>query len=274
MAERNNLTGRDLRGANLHGANLSGVDLRGRDLSHAVLEIANLSNANLEGANLAYAYLRDANLQGAILKGANLNGATLSRANLRGADLTHATFWGVRFEGADLTGAFLEGADFTNANLWGAQLTGVIREGARPAETEHPIRPASVASPKPSAPESRRAETRQPRCASSTGSPSLATLGAAAGLLRKVGRVLSAPFGLLLLCMYGIAFAGFFVGPAFYAVYVLVLGFERHDVTGALPMAVFFLLLEWLFISALVRKVRRGGLGDLIRRIVGTSRSQ
>ncbi|NIQ03236.1 MAG: pentapeptide repeat-containing protein [Nitrospinaceae bacterium] len=80
-------------------------DLSGRDLSEAKLMRADLSEAHLSGTDLTKAYLICANLKGADLREANLTGAVLSEANLSGADLTDAELEDAYLCGTDLRGA-------------------------------------------------------------------------------------------------------------------------------------------------------------------------
>jgi hypothetical protein len=101
---------------------LSGANLREANLREADLRWANLSGANLREANLSGANLRWANLSGANLSGANLSGANLREANLREADLRWANLRWANLSGANLREANLSGANLREADLHRADL--------------------------------------------------------------------------------------------------------------------------------------------------------
>jgi uncharacterized protein YjbI with pentapeptide repeats len=111
-----------LTGANLSGADLSNANLSGAHLSNAILSGARLINTDLNGTQLYGADLRRAhahrvNLSGAHAAGANLSGAVLLDANLSRAELTNANLSDARLLGADLTGARMYSANLSGAIL-------------------------------------------------------------------------------------------------------------------------------------------------------------
>ena len=132
VANKQHLTGKNLKNFYIPKINLSNANLIKINLSNANLDGSNLSNANLKEAKLHYTHAQKAQFQGANFIEANffksnLDGSNFSNANLKEAKLNYtytqkAQFQGANLSGADLSNANLDGSNFSNTNLKEAKL--------------------------------------------------------------------------------------------------------------------------------------------------------